>query len=174
MLKIVAIAVAVVIVAILAVAATRPDTFRVERTATLQAPPEKIEPLIDDFHRWAEWSPYEKLDPAMKKTYGGAPSGKGATYEWAGNGKAGQGRMEILDSSPDKVAIQLDFLKPFESRNLAEFTLVPQGGATRVTWAMSGPMPFISKVMCLFVSMDKMVGDDFATGLANLKALAEK
>jgi hypothetical protein len=165
----------VVIVAILLYATTRPDSFRVERTATINAPPEKIFPLINDFHNWKVWSPWDKLDPAMKTTYSGPPSGKGAVYEWVGNSKVGEGRMEIMQSiTPSPIIIKLDFLKPMEGHNTAEFTLEPSGSATTVKWAMYGPSPYISKVMTVFVSMDKLIGGDFETGLANLKAAAEK
>lgn len=174
MLKAIAIVVLVVIAAILGYAATRPDTFRVERSATIQAPPEKILPLVDDFHRWTAWSPWEKLDPAMKRTHSGAPRGKGAVYAWEGNSQAGAGRMEITDSSASRVGINLDFLKPFKSSNNVEFNLQPQGDGTKVTWSMTGPMSYLMKVMCIFVSMDSMVGKDFEAGLANLKALAEQ
>lgn len=175
MFKIIAIAIVVLIAGLLAYAATRPDTFRVERTVSIQAPPEKIFPLINDFHSWGSWSPYEKLDPTMKKTYSGAESGQGAVYEWAGNNKAGSGRMEIVETMPpSQVQIKLDFSKPFEAHNTTEFTLEPQGNATNVTWAMHGPSPFMTKVMSIFMSMDSLVGKDFETGLANLKALAER
>jgi hypothetical protein len=174
MLKIILIVIVVLIAGVLVYAATRPDTFRVQRAATLNAPPGKIAPLISDFHNWGAWSPWEKLDPAMQRTYSGAPAGKGAVYEWSGNGKAGAGRMEILDASPARVSIKLDFLKPFEAHNLTDFTLEPQAGGTRVNWDLHGPMPYLSKLMCVFVSMDKMVGKDFEQGLANLKAAAEK
>lgn len=174
MIKIIAITVVVLLAAVLGFAATRPDTFSVQRTATIQAPAEKIVPLLTDFHRWGSWSPYEKLDPAMKRTYSGAAAGEGAVYEWAGNSKAGAGRMEILDSSPSKVAIQLDFIKPMEGHNRAEFTLEPAGNTTRVTWAMHGPSPYVAKVVGVFMNMDNMVGKDFETGLANLKTIAEQ
>ena len=132
MLGILAIVAAVVLAAILGFAATRPGTFRVERSKSIEAPPARIFELINDFHRWAAWSPWEKLDPAMKRTFAGAPSGKGAVYEWAGNSKAGEGRMEITGTSPgSKVTIKLDFLKPFEAHNTAEFTLVPAGAFTK-------------------------------------------
>jgi hypothetical protein len=177
MLKIILIVIVVLIAGVLIYAATRPDSFRVQRAATLNAPPGKIAPLISDFHNWGSWSPWEKLDPAMQRTYSGAPAGKGAVYEWSGNSKAGAGRMEILDASPTRVSIKLDFLKPFEAHNLTDFTLDPQPGspnATRVSWDLHGPMPYLSKLMCVFVSMDKMVGKDFEQGLANLKTVAEK
>lgn len=174
MLKIIAIVIVVAVVAVLGFAATRPDTFRVQREIDIKAPPEKVFALIDDFHHWTTWSPWEKLDPAMKRTYGGPANGKGANYAWEGSSKVGAGRMEIVDStSPGRIQIQLDFLKPFEAHNTAEFTLQPKGDVTHVTWAMFGPSPFISKVMGLFFSMDAVVGKDFETGLANLKSAAE-
>ena len=169
-------AVIVVIVAgILIYAATRPDTFRVQRSASIKAPPDKIFPLINDLHAWSAWSPYEKKDPAMKRTFSGAPNGKGAVYEWDGDKNVGKGRMEITDSaSPSKVIIKLDFIKPFEGHNTAEFTMEPKGDNTVVTWAMYGPSAFMMKVMGIFMNMDNMIGNDFAVGLANLKAVAEK
>ena len=174
MLTIIAIAVVAVIAAILAIAATRPDTFRYQRTATIQAPPEEIFPLIEDFRRWTAWSPYEKLDPAMKRAYSGAASGTGAVYAWDSDKKAGAGRMEITDApAPRKVTIALEFTRPFKASNTAEFTLEPRGDATQVTWAMQGKTLFIGKVMGLFVDMDRMVGKDFEAGLASLKAIAE-
>ncbi|MBX9799033.1 MAG: SRPBCC family protein [Burkholderiaceae bacterium] len=175
MFKIIAIAVLVVIIAILVFATTKPDTFRVERTTTIKAPPEKIYPLINDFHSWTTWSPYEKKDPDMKRTHSGAASGQGAVYEWDGDKNVGKGRMEITESSPaSRIVIKLDFLAPFEAHNTAEFTLQPQGDATQVTWSMYGPASYMSKLMSVFFNMDKMVGDDFAIGLANLKAAAEQ
>lgn len=175
MFKYIGIAVVVVIAAVLALAATRPDTFRVERSTTIKAPPEKVYALIDDFHQWQQWSPWERLDPAMKRQHGGAPKGKGALYGWEGNKEVGKGQMEITEATPpSRVVIKLDFLAPFEAHNTAEFVLVPQGDATTVTWAMFGPNLFIGKVMSLFASMDSLVGEDFERGLANLKAVAEK
>ena len=174
MLKTIAIIVVVLIAAILGYAMTMPDSFRVQRTTSIKAPPEKIFSIINDFHRWGSWSPWDKMDPEMKRTYSGAASGKGAAYAWQGNSKVGEGRMEIADTSPSKVTIKLDFMKPFEAHNTVEFTLEPKGDSTNVTWAMYGPSEFITKVMGVFVSMDKMVGKDFETGLANLKAVAEK
>jgi uncharacterized protein YndB with AHSA1/START domain len=175
MFKIILIVIVVLIAGVLAFATTKPDTFTVQRSTTIKAPPEKIFAVVNDFHRWVDWSPWEKLDPAMKRTLGGAESGKGATYAWEGNGKAGAGRMEIIESAPaSKVGIQLDFIKPFEGHNVAEFTLTPQGDSTQVNWAMRGPTPFVSKLMQVFVSLDTMIGKDFDEGLANLKALTEK
>ena len=175
MFKTIAIVAVALIAALLVYAATGPDTFRVERTASIKAPPEKIFALLNDFHRWDAWSPWEKKDPAMKRTFGTATSGKGAVYAWEGNRDVGQGRMEIAESSPpSKVAIKLDFLKPFETHNLVEFTLEPKGDATNITWSMHGPNPYIAKVMQIFFNMDKLVGKDFETGLSNLKTVAEK
>jgi hypothetical protein len=175
MLKIILIVIVVLIAAILAYAATRPNNFRVQRSTTIQAAPEKIFPLIVDFHNWTSWSPWEKKDPALKRTYSGAPSGKGAVYAWEGNKNVGSGRMEITDApAPSKVTIKLDFIKPFEGHNIAEFTLQPAGGATNVNWEMNGHMAFVMKVFGIFVNMDKMIGNDFEAGLANLKTVAEK
>ena len=175
MLKIGAALVALVIVGVFALAASRPDSFRVTRSATIQAPPERIFPLISDFSRWSAWSPYEKKDPAMKRSFSGAVGGKGAVYAWEGNKDVGKGRMEIAEAAaPSRVRLNLDFSEPFEAHNVVDFTLEPKGDATQVTWAMRGPMPFMSKVITLFVDMDRMVGGDFEAGLANLKALAEK
>jgi hypothetical protein len=175
MLKTIGIIVVVALAAVLVSAAFQPDTFRVQRATTIDAPAEKIFGHISDFHRWGSWSPWEKMDPAMKRSYSGADSGAGAVYEWQGNSKVGQGRMEITEApAPSKVAIKLDFLKPFEAHNVATFTLEPQGGATKVTWAMDGPTPYPAKVMHLFFNMDRMVGKDFETGLANLKTIAER
>lgn len=175
MLKKILIFIVVVIAAVLIFAATRPDTFRVERTASIKAPPDKVFALINDFPSWQSWSPWETLDPNMKRTMGATTQGKGAVYEWEGNNDVGKGRMEIIESTPpSKVGIQLDFFRPFEARNTAEFTLAPESDGTKVTWAMHGPMPYISKLMCLFVSIDKMIGKDFEAGLAKMKSVAEK
>lgn len=153
----------------------RPDSFRLERSASINAAPEKVYALINDFHEWAKWSPWEHIDPALQRSFSGAASGAGTVYEWVGNSKVGSGRMEITGVSPtSKITIKLDFLKPFEAHNTAEFTLAAEGAATRVTWAMFGPNNFVSKLMQTFVSMDKMVGTQFETGLANMKAAAEK
>jgi len=166
---------AVAVVAILIAASMRPDTFRVQRSAVIQAPPEKIFPLIEDFRAWGGWSPWEKKDPAMKRSFSGAASGKGAVYAWDGNSEVGQGSMEIVeDVPPSKLVLNLDFVKPFEGHNVVAFTLVPQGEATNVTWTMEGASPFISKVIGLFCDMDSMIGKDFEAGLASLKAMAEK
>ena len=165
---------AFLVAAILGAAAIRPDTFRVQRSTVVNAPPDKVFRLLDDFHAWGSWSPWEKLDPGLRRTHSGAQSGKGAVYEWEGNPKVGSGRMEILESSPPtRLLIKLDFLKPFEAHNQAEFVLLAEGASTRVTWAMTGPQAYPMKLMGLFMNMDRMVGDDFEKGLASIKAIAE-
>ncbi|MGH2395446.1 MAG: SRPBCC family protein [bacterium] len=175
MFKTIAIVVVVLIAALLIYAATKPDTFRVQRSASIKAPPEKIFALINDFHSWGTWSPWEKKDPLMKRALGAVTSGKGAVYEWEGNNEVGKGRMEIAESSPpSKVAIRLDFVKPFEAHNTVEFALEPKGDATNVTWAMQGHTPYFAKIIHVFFDMDSMVGKDFETGLTNLKTIAEK
>jgi uncharacterized protein YndB with AHSA1/START domain len=175
-LAIIIVVLAIAIAIVLVLAATKPDTFSVQRAAAVKAPPEKIFPLINDFHQWGTWSPWEGKDPGMKRTYSGTASGRGAVYAWDGNKNVGSGRMEILDaSSPSKIVINLDFFKPFEAHNTAEFTVVPQGdGATNINWVMHGPAPFMSKIMQVFMNIDKMVGKDFEIGLSNLKNLTEK
>lgn len=167
-------ALAAVVAGVLIVAATRPDTFRIQRAASIKAPPEKVFALINDFDRWQAWSPYEEKDPGMKRVRSGPATGKGAVYAWEGNKDVGVGRMEIVDSaSPTKITISLDFTKPFEAHNIVEFTVVPAGDATHVTWAMHGPQLYIGKIVGLFIDVDKMVGRDFEAGLAKLKTVAE-
>ena len=178
-IAIIAVVIAVAIAVVLIIAATKPDSFSVQRATSIKAPPEKIFPWINDFHAWTSWSPYENKDPAMKRSYSGAASGKGAVYGWEGNKNVGSGRMEILDSSmPSKIVIKLDFFTPFEGHNTAEFTMLPQGevtnGNTNVVWLMHGPASFMSKVMQVFMNLDTMIGKDFETGLANLKRLGEQ
>ena len=175
MFETVAVILVVLIAGLLAYTSTRPDTFRVQRATTIKAPPETIFALINDLHRWTVWSPWEKKDPAMKRTHSGAPNGKGAAYAWDGNTDVGKGRMEIIESLPPrKVVIKLDFEKPFEGHNRAEFTLEPKGGVTTVIWAMYGPVSLMMKLMHVFFDMDRMIGKDFEAGLADLKAAAEK
>ena len=153
---------------------TRPNTVHVERSTSIAAAPEAVYANVVDFHRWPAWSPWEKLDPNMKKDYEGAGSGVGAAYHWAGNDKVGEGRMTIAEADPArKVGIQLDFIKPFAATNTATFAFTPSPAGTDVVWAMDGQHNFISKAMCLFVSMDQMVGKDFETGLAQLKTVVE-
>jgi uncharacterized protein YndB with AHSA1/START domain len=163
------------IAVILILAATKPDRFSVQRATTVKAPAEKIFPLINDFRRWGSWSPYEHKDPVMKRSFSGAASGKGAVYAWDGNKNVGSGRMEILDATaPAKIVIKLDFFTPFEGHNTAEFTMLPQGDGTNLTWLMHGPAPFMAKIMHVFMNIDRMVGKDFEIGLANLKRLTEQ
>jgi uncharacterized protein YndB with AHSA1/START domain len=178
-IAIVAVVIAIAIAIVLILAASKPDTLRVQRATTVRAPPEKIFSLINDFHQWGTWSPYETKDPAMKRSYSGPAAGKGAVYGWEGNKNVGSGRMEILDASaPSKIVIKLDFFTPFEGHNTAEFTMLPQGDATtistNVTWLMHGPARFITKVMQVFINLDHMIGKDFEVGLANLKRLTEQ
>lgn len=171
----VAVVIAVAIAVVLILAATKPDTFRIERSATINAPAEKIFAVLSDFRQWTGWSPWEHKDPALKRSFGGAERGKGAIYGWEGNKDVGTGRMEILQANtPSKLVIKLDFFKPWEAHNTAEFTMLPQGNATNVHWVMHGPAPFMSKVAQVFMNIDKMVGKDFEAGLANLKQLTEK
>ncbi len=174
-IAIIVIVLAIAIAVVLILAATKPDIFRVERAIKVKAPPDRIFALINDFRQWVTWSPYEHKDPALKRSYSGAASGKGAVYGWEGNKNVGSGRMEILEASaPEKIVIKLDFFTPFEGHNTAEFTMLPQGDTTNVTWLMHGPSPFIGKIMHVFMNMDRMVGKDFEIGLANLKRLTEK
>ncbi len=173
MIKKIAIAVAVLIAGVLLYATTKPATLHIERSTTIQAPPDRIHALINDFRSWGAWSPWEKLDPGMARTHSGAPSGKGAVYAWSGNSSVGQGRMEITESAPSRIAIQLDFLSPVEAHNVAVFRLEPSGSSTNVTWTMDGPNSYMGKVMSVFVDMDQMIGRDFESGLANLKTAAE-
>ncbi len=165
----------VAIGAVLAYAATKPDVFQVRRTVVINAAPEKIFPYINDFKSWTAWSPYETRDPNMQRTYGSSTSGKGATYSWNGDKNVGSGSMEIVDApAPSRVTIKLDFTRPFEAHNMADFRLEPAGGGTQVSWSMTGPTPFLGKIIHVFIDMDKMVGRDFEAGLAKLKTVAEK
>lgn len=151
-------------------AAMRPDQFRVERRALLPASPVQVLALLQDFHQWQRWSPWEQIDPSMQRSYSGAASGPGAVYQWSSTGKAGAGRMEIREADGARVLIQIDFSKPFEAHNSVEFSLAAQGEHTQLVWAMYGPSPFVSKLMGLVFNLDRMVGRDFEKGLDNLKA----
>lgn len=162
------------VLAVLAFAATRPDDFTIQRVATIPASADKVFAQLDDFHNWPAWSPWEKLDPDMKRSHSGAEKGKGAVYAWEGNNKVGSGRMEILETTPhSKLVIQLDFFAPWKARNTTIFTLSPEGSGTKLDWAMHGKNDFMGKVMCLFMDMDKMVGKDFEKGLDALKTAAK-
>ncbi len=175
MVQIIILIIVTVMVSTFIYAASRHDAFRIERSTNIQASPEKIFALINDFKQWEEWSPWEKIDPALKRTYSGPTSGIGAVYAWQGNKNVGQGRMEIIEASPfSKVTIKLDFIAPFAAHNTVEFTLVKKGDTTKLTQAMYGSRPYISKLMGLFLSMEKMVGGKYEEGLANLKNIAEQ
>ena len=148
---------------VLAYAATKPHTFVVKRTASINAPADRIFPLLHDFRTWGSWSPYENKDPTMKRTYSGAAQGKGAVYEWDGDKNVGVGRMEIADTAaPSRVTLKLDFTKPFEAHNIVDFTLEPKGDSTTVTWAMHGPAPYMAKIMHVLIDMDRE-GEPLAT-----------
>lgn len=174
MLKIILIAVVVLLAIILIYAASRPDTLHVERAININAPQEKIFALINDFRQWNEWTPYNK-DPAMKKSYSGSTSGKGAMYAWEGNKDVGQGEISITDSTPPhEIALDLHMISPFEGRNSVVFTLNKSGDSTQVTWSLICKQNYVSKIMGLIFNMDKMIGGDFEVGLAKLKTVAEK
>jgi hypothetical protein len=163
-----------VIAAVVVVASFQPEDFAVERATVVNAPAEAVFAKVNDFRQWDGWSPWAKLDPAMKTTFEGPAAGTGAKYSWAGNGKVGEGAMTIVDSQPNAlVRIQLDFLKPFQATNMTDFSFRAEGAGTAVNWRMTGKKNLVSKVMGLFMSMDKMVGGDFEKGLAALKALSE-
>ena len=171
MLKKIAIVVVLVLVALAGYVATRPADFRIVRSRTVAAPPDVVHAYVNDFHKWSEWSPWEKLDPAMKRDYSGAPAGTGAAYHWAGNNDVGEGHMTITDSRPaQSVTIRLEFLKPFAATNTTQFDFAPSGSGTQVTWAMTGHNNFMAKAFSAFMDMDKMVGSDFEKGLAGLDA----
>src|SRR3954467_6444452 len=165
--------VAVIVVAVLAIAASKPDHFCVERSREIAASPERIFALIQDFREWTRWSPYEKKDPNLKRAYSGPNSGVGAVYAWDGNKDVGSGRMEILEAKPAKTDIKLEFFRPFKATSTAEFTLTPSAHGTRVTWAMFGQAKFLCKVISVFVNTDKMCGRDFEAGLATMQAVVE-
>ena len=178
MLKTILVITAIVLVGVAGIvtyaAMTQPDTFRVQRAMTIEAPPEKLVGILSDLRRGAEWSPYEKKDPAMKKTFSGPASGPGAKLEWDGNGDVGAGTLTVADATPSKVTLNLAMTRPMNANNIVEYAFAPQGNATNMTWAMHGPMPLISKVMCVFMNLDKMIGTDMERGLKDLKALAER
>jgi uncharacterized protein YndB with AHSA1/START domain len=164
----------ILLLLILVYAATRPDEFSVRRSIAIAAPPERVFPLINDFHKWQGWSPWEQMDPGMARTLSGSESGKGAVYEWSGNNKVGAGRMAVLEAAPPSfVLIALSFLKPFKAENQTTFTLTAADGGTDVSWEMSGSKNLIMKAMGLFINMDRMIGNDFEKGLASMKMIAE-
>jgi hypothetical protein len=174
MLKIIGLAVAVLVGIVLVAAATRPNEFRVQRSASIKATPEKVFPHINDLHAFNTWNPFNKKDPNIKGSYSGAASGTGSAYAFEGNKDVGRGRIEITDSRPaSEVRMSLHMLAPMEGRNVVEFTLRPKDDSTNVTWAIHGPMPYISKVLSLFCDMDAMIGKEFENGLADLKSMVE-
>jgi hypothetical protein len=155
-------------------AVTQPDTFRVQRAMTINAPTDKLVGILSDLRRGSEWSPYEKKDLAMKKTFSGPATGPGAKLAWDGNKEVGAGTLTVKDVTPNKVTLDLEMIRPMKASNVVEYTLAPQGGATTMTWALHGPMNIMSKVMCTFMSLDRMVGGDMERGLQDLKAVAER
>jgi len=172
-MKILAIVVVIIIVLVVIVA-LQPADFRVARSTLVSAPPAAVFAQVNDFHKWNAWNPWGKVDPAMKQNYEGAPAGSGAVYTWTGNKEVGEGRMTITDSRPtDLVQMKLEFYKPFAATNTAEFTFVPEGNQTRVTWSMFGEKNFMAKAVHLFMNMDKMIGGQFEKGLADMKTAAE-
>ena len=170
------IVVAVILVVLVIAISMQPATYLVTRSTTIAAPPEKVFPLVNDFHQWDNWSPWAKLDPSMKTTFEGPPAGPGAIYSWTGNDKVGSGKMTITDSHPtNAVSIRLEFIKPFASVTKTDFQMTPAGQGTAVQWTMAGDNNFVSKAMCLFLGgMDKMIGPDFDRGLTQMKAAAER
>ena len=176
MVKKIAAGFSVVLAAFLVFVATRPNEFHVERSITIQAPPAKVYPWLEDPQKTLVWSPWEKKDPQMKKTFSGAAKGVGAVYEWSGNKEIGSGRLEIIEAvAPSKVVMNMHFITPMDGHSVAEYTVTPaDGGGSVVTWSISGPQPFLSKLVCVFMNMDKMIGGEFEKGLGDLKAVVEK
>lgn len=167
--------IAALIVVLVIVIATRPADFRIERKATINAPAERVFALVNDFHEWTKWSPWENRDPNLKREYSGPNAGTGAGYHWIGNNQVGEGRMTITDSQPSRsIRIKLEFLKPFAATNTTDYTFTPTGNGTEVSWAMRGKNNFMMKAMHMVMNMDKMLGADFEKGLADMKAAAEK
>lgn len=174
MLKKVVLVLGIAVAAFLTVAAIRPNTFHVERSLGIAASPLDAFALVNDFHKWAGWSPWDKLDPNMQRTFTGAAAGTTAGYSWTGNDKVGEGRMTIVESLPgERIRINLEFIKPWPGQNTLVFVFAPQGGGTQVTWSMDGTNSFIAKAFSMFMDMDSMVGKDFEKGLAQMKALSE-
>ncbi len=169
------VSIAIIIIAFLLFVSARPNTFSLVRSADIKAPPERVFAQINDFKNWKSWSPWEKMDPNMTRTYGGVTSGKGAKYSWIGNKQVGEGNMEITHSQPfTNMQLDLNFLKPFKASNVTEFTLTPSAAGTNIKWEMRGPLNLMMKLMHMFMNMDSMVGKDFDQGLANLRALVER
>jgi len=174
MLRKILIGLAAIVLVLVVIVALQPPEFRVSRTVTISAPAPTIFAQVNDFHKWEGWSPWAKRDPAMKQTYEGPPAGTGAVYTWIGNRQVGEGRMTIFESRPsDLIRINLEFLKPFKGTSTTEFTFKPDGTQSTVTWSMTGKNNFMAKAVHLFLNMDKMVGGDFETGLAQMKSVSE-
>jgi uncharacterized protein YndB with AHSA1/START domain len=164
-------AVALVVIVVGGLALRQPDAYKVQRSVTMAVPPEAVYQQVADFKAWDRWSPWAKLDPKMKTEFGGTPGAPGSTYAWVGDDKVGEGRMTITAATPPStVSIKLEFIKPFASVADTTFIFAPEGGGTKVTWAMAGKNEFLGKVMCVFMDMDKMIGKDFEKGLAQLAA----
>jgi carbon monoxide dehydrogenase subunit G len=161
------------VVVFVVVVSFQPAEFTISRTSQVSAPPAAVFAQVNDFHQWQAWSPWDKMDPSMKKEYAGPAQGEGSSYTWSGSGQVGEGKMTIVKSQPERIQIQLDFLKPMKATNQAEFTFQPQGQGTAVTWSMSGQKNFVAKAFGLFFNMDKLVGGEFEKGLASLKTLSE-
>jgi hypothetical protein len=174
MMKRILISLVAILAVFLVIAAFQPSGYRVARSILITAPAATVFAQVNDFHRWTAWSPWEKMDPTMKRTYEGPAAGNGAVYGWVGNSSVGEGRATIVESRPNEfIRIKLDFLKPFASTSITEYTFRPQGNQTEVTWSMAGSKNFAMKAICLVVSMDKMLGGDFEKGLADLKTVSE-
>ena len=174
MLRKILLALASALVVFVVFIATRPDTFHLERSTRVDAPPDVVFAQVNDFKNWDAWSPWAKLDPNMTKTLGGAPAGVGATYAWSGNSEVGEGRMAIVESTPnERVGVRLEFVKPFAGTNMATFTFVPQGGSTHVTWAMDGERNFIGKAIGLVLNVESFLGPQFEKGLPQMKTASE-
>ncbi|HWH78832.1 MAG TPA: SRPBCC family protein [Candidatus Binatus sp.] len=174
MLKIISIGVSVILVIFAVIVALQPADFRVSRSATVSAPPSAVFAQVNDFHKWEAWSPWAKLDPSAKNSFEGPSAGTGAIFKWSGDNNVGAGTMTVTESRPSElIRIKIDFLKPFEATNTAEFTFKPEGNQTLVTWSMFGTNNFIAKAFCLFNNMDKMLGGEFEKGLAQMKVAAQ-
>jgi uncharacterized protein YndB with AHSA1/START domain len=164
----------VLIAGVLIFAATKPGTFHIQRSVDIQAPPDKVFSLINNFHNWPQWEPQDN-DPTMKRTFSGTESGVGAMSDWSGAGRTGAGHMAITESTtPSSVIVAVDWQRPFTARNINQFTLEPEGSGTKATWSMQGPNLYMMKLMSVFTNMDRMMGEHFEEGLAKLKVAAEK
>ena len=175
MVKLILVVFGIAVVGLLLYAASRPGNFHIQRSTHIAASAEKIYPYLSDFHKGQLWSPYEKKDPAMQRSFSGAENGRGSIYEFAGNREVGKGRLEIVETQePTRVVLTLDMREPMQGHNVVTYSIRPDGAGSEVSWAMDGDCNFFGKLMGVFFNMDKMIGGDFATGLANLKTLVEK